>query len=205
MDRIQKPTQAQLEIKRSLFTADVTVMLDEDLIKPYLESLKALYPKSHHIAYAAFLDEGQIQKYSDDGEPKGTAGLPILDAIQYYDVTDIIVTVRRDFGGVLLGASGLVRAYKEAAHEALKKITRLKKKTTHHLSVVLSYKEYDLLTPIIRDWVLEAETTFTETVKVEGVLLKDEMDAFKALLNEKLNRDIDIEFGPEVIQYLADK
>jgi putative IMPACT (imprinted ancient) family translation regulator len=121
MDRIKKPTQAILEIKRSVFTADVVSMTDETLIKPYLESLKALYPKSAHITYAAFLNEGAYQKYSDDNEPKGTAGLPILEAIKYYDVTDIILTVRRDFGGILLGASGLIRAYREAAHEALKK------------------------------------------------------------------------------------
>ena len=205
MDHIKNSTQATLEIKRSVFTADVVKMTDEALLKPYLESLRALYPKSHHITYAAHIHEGRFQKYSDDGEPKGTAGYPILEAITHYDITDVVVTVRRDFGGIPLGSSGLIRAYREAAHEALKKMERLKKKTTLTVSFQLSYKEYDLLKLFLNDWLMDVALDFSERVLISGFILKHQVDAFKKLLIDRLNRTLDIHLGPENIQYLADE
>ena len=205
MDRIKNNTHAIIEIKRSIFTADVVKMTDESMLKPYLDSLKALYPKSHHITYAAHINEGAIQKYSDDGEPKGTAGLPILEAISYYDITDIILTVRRDFGGILLGASGLVRAYREAAHEALKNVEKLKKKTTLSVSFQLTYKDYELLKMMFKEWLFDIKTEFSENVKISGFILKENLDAFKAFLAQKLNQDIKLMIGPETIQYLAEE
>jgi uncharacterized YigZ family protein len=205
MDRIKKPTQAILEIKRSVFTADVVSMTDETLIKPYIESLKALYPKSAHITYAAFLNEGAYQKYSDDNEPKGTAGLPILEAIKYYDVTDIILTVRRDFGGILLGASGLIRAYREAAHEALKKIERLKKKTTLSVSFRLDYKDYELLKNTLNDWFYELELDFEEKVDLKGFILEEHLNDFTHFLEQRFHQKIPLNLGPKTIKYLADE
>jgi putative IMPACT (imprinted ancient) family translation regulator len=180
-------------------------MTDESLIKPYLESLKARYPKSHHVAYAYTLNEGLIQKAYDDGEPKGTAGLPILEAIEQHDLTDVLVTVRRDFGGVLLGGSGLVRAYREAAHEALKKVIRLKKKTTQTVSFNLSYKEYELLKRAFEDIMLECETIFTDSVSIQGNLLTEKANELKALLSSNLSRMIDIHLGPIEIKYLPNE
>jgi len=205
MDRIKKPTQAVLEIKRSVFTADVVLMTDETLIQSYLDSLKALYPKSAHITYAAFLNEGAYQKYSDDKEPKGTAGLPILEAIQYYDVTDIVLTVRRDFGGILLGASGLIRAYREAAHEALKKIERLKKKTTLSVSFRLDYKDYELLKSTFNEWVYELALHFEEKVDLKGFILEEHLNDFTEFLEQRLNQKIPLNLGPKTIKYLADE
>ena len=205
MDRIKENTKAIIEIKRSVFTADVVMMTDETLIKPYLDGLKALYPKSNHITYAAHINEGAFQKYSDDGEPKGTAGYPILEAITYYDLTDIVVTVRRDFGGVLLGASGLVRAYREAAHEALKKVERLKKKTTLSVSFQLTYKEYEHLKVFLSEELLDLEPHYSEIVLINGFILKNKLDAFKDLLFQRVNRQLDLNVGPEKIQYLADE
>lgn len=205
MDRIKNPTQAILEIKRSVFTADVVSMTEEALIKPYLKSLRSLYPKSAHITYAAFLNEGAYQKYSDDKEPKGTAGLPILDAIKYYDLTDIIVTVRRDFGGILLGAPRLVRAYREAAHEALKKIERLKKKTTLPVSFRLDYKDYELLKNTLNDWVYELELNFGVKVELSGVILEEKLPSFNDFIEQKLNRKLLFNLGLKTVQYLADE
>ena len=205
MDRIKNSTQAILEIKRSVFTADVVKMTDEAMLKPYLESIKALYPKSNHITYAAHINEGSFQKYSDDGEPKGTAGLPILEAITHYDITDIVVTVRREFGGILLGASSLVRAYREAAHEALKKVERLMKKTTLSISFHITYKEYDLLKLFLSEWLLDLSTAFSEHVLIKGFILKNQIEEFKELLYQRINRLLDIHVGPEKIKYLADE
>ena len=205
MDRIKTNTHTVLEIKRSVFTADAVKMIDEAMLKPYLDSLKSLYPKSNHITYAAHINEGRFQKYSDDGEPKGTAGITILEAITHYEITDIIVTVRRDFGGVLLGASGLVRAYREAAHEALKKVERLKKKTTLSVSFQLTYKEYELLKIFLTEWMLELDTQFSDVVMIHGYIIKDHFEAFKELLSNRLNQIPIIKIGPEKIFYLADE
>lgn len=205
MDRIKNQTQAIIEIKRSVFTADVNLMTDESLIKPFIESQKARFPKSTHIAYAAKIAEGTIQKYSDDGEPQGTAGLPILEAITHYHLTDLIVTVRRDYGGVLLGASGLVRAYREAAHQALKKVQRLKKKTTLPVSFQLSYKEYELIKHRIDDWLMASQPAFGETVYLKGSIDQALFDAFIQWTHERLNRALTIDKGPLEVKYLADQ
>ena len=73
------------------------------------------YWDATHNVYAYILREGQLRRYSDDGEPQGTAGVPVLDVLQKENLTDLAVVVTRYFGGVLLGAGGLVRAYSHAA------------------------------------------------------------------------------------------
>lgn len=199
---IKETFEAVYEIKKSIFTATLTPMHDEALIKPYLESLKTRFPKSNHIVYACHLNDGLIQKKSDDGEPKDTAGLPVLNAINRYDLTDVILTVRRDFGGILLGASGLIRAYSKAAHMALEKATFLEQAFVLELKLTLTYKAFDLLQSLLKKEAIKVTPLFTDFVEVHLEILKETFTSLKELMHEKYPHPIEMKIIKEKMTYV---
>lgn len=108
------------KIKGSRHIANVFPVTNQEDIAAYLESVRARMPDANHHAYAWRLGRGENDfRYSDDGEPSGSAGRPILKHIDGHDLTDTLVVVTRYFGGTKLGTGGLVRAYGGAAQEAL--------------------------------------------------------------------------------------
>lgn len=117
---IENYTESELIIKNSRF---ITCLfhLDKDNIDDYLNSIKTKYPKATHYCYAYIFED--YKKSSDDGEPSGTAGFPILNVLEKEDLINVLVVVVRYFGGIKLGAGGLVRAYTKSVTEALKNAT----------------------------------------------------------------------------------
>lgn len=112
--------KAEIVEKKSRFIAHVMPISSEDEANKCIEEIKKQYWDARHNCYAYQLgDRNQIQRYSDDGEPGGTAGMPILDVLRGRDVKDTIIVVTRYFGGTLLGTGGLVRAYSNSAKEGL--------------------------------------------------------------------------------------
>ena len=97
--------------KRSRFIAHARPVSSETEALEYLNSLKQKYWDARHNVYAYIIRENNIVRYSDDGEPGGTAGLPVLEILKREELSDIIVVVTRYFGGILLGTGGLVHAY----------------------------------------------------------------------------------------------
>ena len=108
--------------KKSRFIANVKPIKSEEDAISFVEEIKKKYYDARHNCYAYQLgDRNQIQRYSDDGEPSGTAGMPILDVLRGRDIKDTIVVVTRYFGGTLLGTGGLVRAYSSATKVGIEK------------------------------------------------------------------------------------
>ncbi|MBQ8356738.1 MAG: YigZ family protein [Clostridia bacterium] len=107
-----------LEEKRSEFIAAVKRVSTEDEAMAFVKERKKLHPDARHTVFAYLLRKGAA-RYSDDSEPQGTAGMPTLEAIRRAGVEDVVVVTTRYFGGILLGAGGLTRAYAGAAHLAL--------------------------------------------------------------------------------------
>ncbi len=113
--------QAEIVEKKSRFIAHIKPITSEDDATAFIEEIKKQYWDARHNCYAYQLgDRNQIQRYSDDGEPGGTAGMPILDVLRGKDIKDTIVVVTRYFGGTLLGTGGLVRAYSLSSREGIK-------------------------------------------------------------------------------------
>ena len=113
--------QAEIVEKKSRFIAHIKPITSEDDATAFIEEIKKQYWDARHNCYAYQLgDRNQIQRYSDDGEPGGTAGMPILDVLRGKDIKDTIVVVTRYFGGTLLGTGGLVRAYSLSSRECIK-------------------------------------------------------------------------------------
>ncbi|QZE12584.1 YigZ family protein [Mycoplasma sp. Ms02] len=111
----------ELIIKKSTFYSKVYSIKDKNEIKPIVEQLRKEYKKSRHICHAySFIKDGvENAGFDDDGEPKGTAGRPILDLIHLNSVNNVLVVVIRYFGGIKLGAGGLIRAYRKSAAQAI--------------------------------------------------------------------------------------
>lgn len=105
--------------KRSRFICAIAPVETAEQALAFIARRKELHYDARHTVYAYILREGNAQRYSDDGEPQGTAGVPVLDVLLKENVTDCAVVVTRYFGGVLLGTGGLVRAYSHAAKLAL--------------------------------------------------------------------------------------
>ena len=116
---LRSPCSGEIEEKRSRFIASAAPVETEEQAVEFINSVKAANRKARHNVYAYILRDGNISRYSDDGEPQGTAGQPILNVLEREGVQDVLCVVTRYFGGILLGAGGLCRAYTKAAKDAL--------------------------------------------------------------------------------------
>ncbi len=117
---VAKASESRLEIKKSVFIGNAKSVSTKDEAEDFIKEIRNRHPDARHICFAYLLRSGGLSRMSDDGEPQGTAGLPMLEIIKKNGVTDIVVTVTRYFGGILLGASGLCRAYGSACADAIK-------------------------------------------------------------------------------------
>ena len=112
--------QAEVVEKKSRFIANVVPVHSEEEAMAEIEKFRKKYYDARHNVFAFQVgNEKQLQRYSDDGEPSGTAGMPVLDVIRGRDIHDVLIVVTRYFGGTLLGTGGLVRAYGQSAKEGL--------------------------------------------------------------------------------------
>ncbi len=116
---VEGRASAELEEKRSRFIGHIAFADTEEKALAFLEEIRTEHRTANHNVYAYVLRQGARQRYSDDGEPQKTSGLPTLEAIQHAGLTDCIVVTTRYFGGTLLGTGGLVRAYTQAAAGAI--------------------------------------------------------------------------------------
>lgn len=120
---ICKPTEGQFKDRGSKFLAFAYPISSVDEVKPLLDNLRTEHSSARHVCYAYILGtDGADYRANDDGEPNGTAGLPILNQLKSKELTNVLLAVVRYFGGTKLGVSGLINAYKEAARDALEKV-----------------------------------------------------------------------------------
>ena len=112
---IAAPAQTSFTEKRSEFIGYLSPVTTNDEAVTFIQSVKAEHRKAKHHVYAYILRDSNITRYSDDGEPQGTAGVPVLEVLQKRSLTDLCCVVVRYFGGILLGGGGLVRAYSHSA------------------------------------------------------------------------------------------
>ncbi len=131
----------------------------------FISGLKTKYWDASHNVYAYMLREGNIQRFSDDGEPQGTAGIPVIEAMKKSGVTDAVVVATRYFGGILLGGGGLIRAYSHTATIALAAAQRVRMKRCLKLSIACSYDSYGRVQAIVPECGgIVDDTAFTDSV-----------------------------------------
>ena len=140
---IQGTATAQLEIKHSRFIGTAAFVETEEAALQVLNDIRAANRTANHNVYAYVLRQDSRVRYSDDGEPAKTAGLPVLEAIQHAGLTDCIIVVTRYFGGTLLGTGGLVRAYTDTASAALQASKVVTVRSCVRLQLSVEYPLYE--------------------------------------------------------------
>lgn len=153
---IKTPSTAIYKEKESKFIAYSYVVYSKNEIKDKIDNLKKKEKRARHFCYAYILNEDKsIQMVNDDGEPSSTAGKPILGQILSKDLTNILIVVVRYFGGVKLGVSGLIRAYKLAAREVINQSEIITKSIQEYYQINFKYVEINNVMQIVKKYDLE--------------------------------------------------
>ncbi|MGI6528981.1 MAG: IMPACT family protein [Clostridia bacterium] len=174
--------------KRSEFIGYAKPVSTEQECIDYIEKIKGMNKGARHNVYAYIVNEdGQVvSRYSDDGEPQGTGGIPVLDVLRKQDITNAVIVVTRYFGGVLLGAAGLVRAYGKAASLAIADAGLCRMVLCQPVSVTVEYTFYGKLQNALADKMAQAPV-FGENVTVTYIVEEDEVDKVVNIVNEVTN------------------
>lgn len=178
-------TEAEYTEKRSRFIATLKHCETEEEAAEFINALKSKYWDARHNCYAYSVENGALKRFSDDGEPHGTAGKPILSVIEGAGITNVCIVVTRYFGGVLLGTGGLVRAYTKAAADAAAKITKAVMTPGTVFSAECDYSSAERLAKLIADAGGSVENTvYTENVRYEFFISDTEKQKFTDKLKE---------------------
>ena len=146
---IHFPVEVETVEKKSRFIANLAPAGNEEEARKHIEKIKNRYPDATHNVFAYYIDYGTYARYSDDGEPQGTSGMPTLNVLKMSGLSDICVVVTRYFGGILLGSGGLVRAYSGAARAAINVCQRVVYEPFTIVSASLTYSEFQKISKII--------------------------------------------------------
>ncbi len=203
---VLRRAEAVLVEKRSKFIATVIPADTEEKALDFLQEMRKTYSDATHNVYAYVIDENNIFRYSDDNEPSGTAGMPVLDTIRKAGIVDCAVVVTRYFGGTLLGTGGLVHAYGGAAREGLLAAGIIERRLCDIITVTVDYTTSGRVSHflsegghIIEDTVYDSEVTYFVCVtKSESEKFKadiTELTNGRAIIAENGTKYIDVEIG----------
>ena len=186
---IKEDGQVQEEIKKSRFICHAKRVYSEEEARDFITAIKKEHYKATHNCSAFIVGErSEIKRTSDDGEPSGTAGVPMLGVLENHNLTNVCVVVTRYFGGIKLGAGGLIRAYAGSVALAVKEIGIVEIKEQAGISIQMSYAQYQEYGNFLKENnLIELETNFTDQVDTMIFIDKEKKDGIKADLIEFFN------------------
>ncbi len=192
----------RFEDRKSLFIGYAKPVSNEEDATSFVAQVKKKYPDARHWVYAYVLRENSAMRYSDDREPQGTAGMPVLDAIRKNGLTDTVIVVVRYFGGVLLGTGGLVHAYTEAALGALKAASIIEYNMYTYLSITTTYSDYQKIGASLSEAGFEStDAEYTENVRTFGSVASENYDDLTKKLAEITSGRCRVEFIEEKFDF----
>ena len=189
---IKEDGQVQEEIKKSRFICHVKRVYSEEEARDFITAIKKEHYKATHNCSAFIIGErSEIKRTSDDGEPSGTAGVPMLGVLENHNLTNVCVVVTRYFGGIKLGAGGLIRAYAGSVALAVKEIGIIEIKEQTGIAIQMSYAQYQEYSNFLKEHnLMELDTNFTDQVDTMIYVDKEEKETIKAALVEFFNGKI---------------
>ena len=170
--------EAEFTEKRSRFTGRVWPVKTEEEALQHLKEMREKYWDATHNVYAYIIKETGAMRYSDDGEPQGTSGMPVLGVFRSAGVTDFCCVVTRYFGGILLGTGGLVRAYSQAASSALENAGIAKTSLWRRLSLCCPYPAYERVKTETESAGIIENTDFAADVTVDALVPEEQAEDF---------------------------
>ena len=186
---IKEDGQVQEEIKKSRFICHAKRVYSEEEARDFITAIKKEHYKATHNCSAFIIGErSEIQRTSDDGEPSGTAGFPMLGVLENHNLTNVCVVVTRYFGGIKLGAGGLIRAYAGSVALAVKEIGIIEIKEQAGIAIQMSYTQYQEYSNFLKEHnLMELDTNFTDQVDTMIYVDKEDKENIKAALVEFFN------------------
>lgn len=178
---LAEPCEAELKVKGSRFLGYAAPVSDREDAEKIIESIrKTFFDATHHCyAYRLGLHAEEITRVSDDGEPSGSAGRPILAVVEGLGLTDVVVVVTRYFGGTKLGVGGLVRAYSGAASLVLEKAEIIRRFLTDAVAVDCTYPQLSAVLKAVDQYGAKvAQSAYQERVRLSVVIRRQKTDAF---------------------------
>ncbi|HYF92143.1 MAG TPA: YigZ family protein [Symbiobacteriaceae bacterium] len=189
---VQRHGQAEIIIKKSRFIANVAPVTSEAEAWGFIEKIRAEHSEATHNCFA--FKAGSIQRMSDDGEPSGTAGRPIFDVLDKQGLSDAVIVVTRYFGGILLGAGGLVRAYSQAAVAGVEAAGVAQAVTAVELSMELDYNQVGKVQYLLAQrGALTLDSQFGQSVTIVCRLLASAAGALESDLAEASSGRIQVQ------------
>ena len=174
------------EEKKSVFIGECMPVKTEEEAISFLNNIKKKYSDARHHVYAYILKDNSIMRVSDDHEPQGTVGMPVLDSMRKRGCVDAVVVVTRYFGGTLLGTGGLVRAYTEAAVGAVAAAGVITFTTFTRCAIEVNYSDYQKIQSILSESEFRTEETeYRENVTIIGRVLLPKAETFFVALSEQ--------------------
>lgn len=174
--------------KKSKFIGYVKPVKTPDEAIEFINKIKAKHWDATHNVYAYVLKENNIQRYSDDGEPSGTAGVPVLDVLLKENLVDVCVVATRYFGGTLLGAGGLVRAYSHTSKIAVEAGHIITMAECSIMSVRVDYSFYERMNTLLADFGANVmDTQFADFVDIKFSIKADRQNALSEKLTDVSN------------------
>lgn len=199
---LYKGGQGEIVEKKSRFIANIFPVKTEEEALEKITAMRKKYYDARHNCFAYIIGENrETERCSDDGEPSGTAGRPMLDVLEGMGVHDVVAVVTRYFGGTLLGTGGLVRAYSAAMKEGLAHCVLLSQKTGYRLQILTDYNDVGKLQYLSRTRQLhELFCEYADDVRMELLVPETEIDAVETEITEKTSGKAKLERA-EKLQY----
>lgn len=185
---IMNEVEVSFEEKKSLFICNIKSIKSEQDAQNYIATIKQQYKDATHNVYAYITNNGISMRYSDDGEPQGTAGPPVLEVLKREELNDVVAVVTRYFGGVLLGAGGLIRAYAASCKQGIDAGKKVLRKPAYLVQLECDYDKYGKLNNYFQKLnVISKENEFQENVVMRFLCLMEDFEAIRMDLIEMMN------------------
>ena len=185
---IKGEASGEVVVKKSRFIAALKYVENVKDAESYIKDKKKEYHDARHNCSCYIVEGGSVSKSSDDGEPSGTAGRPMLEVLEGAGITNVVCVVTRYFGGVLLGTGGLVRAYQDAVKAALEDATLLRTMAVNALHITVDYNRWQLIEKLCRDKNIHIEeTAYTENVTAKLMVKTETTDYVVSQITELTN------------------
>ncbi|SHE84606.1 MULTISPECIES: YigZ family protein [Caloramator] len=203
---VKKQVEVEMEERRSIFICNIKRVLNEEEAMNFINEIKVKYKDATHNVYAYITNNGISMRYSDDGEPQGTAGPPVLEVLKRENLNNVAVVVTRYFGGILLGAGGLVRAYGASCKQGVDAAGKVKESEAVVFNIVCDYDKYGKVSNYLskRNIVIR-NTEFTEVVTLEIMAFNDEFQKIRQDLIEMFNGNDIIKVKEEGVTCFVDE
>ena len=193
MYKIKNDVTNTIIIDKSKFITTIFRVETVEQINEILALTRKKYYDATHNCYAYIINDGNNQKCSDDGEPAKTAGSPMLDALKKNDLTDCLAITTRYFGGIKLGAGGLIRAYSSSVSEAIKTAKLVETKSLAIYDVTIDYSTYNRLSDFFAKLMIK-DTLFATDITLSIALFSEDVDNF-------LNQIKNLTFGKALVYF----